>query len=206
MRRLIQNYAPGVPIHILPNCVKFEEWQNWDRWTRWPEDFVVLGLTGSITHYEDWRVLEDVLPRILSENGNAALLLQGYIPDYLAGLVAQYPHRVYADNTFRDYTKYPGIIRQSDITLCPVEPDDPFNHAKSAIKAIEGMASGRDLPNGRKGGTAVIASPMNYYGKAVGWGNKRGIIVEHESEAWYKAISDLVSDDNRRMRYQMKGR
>jgi len=206
MRKLVQGYAPGVPVYILPNCVKFAEWQEWDRWNRWPEDFVVLGLTGSITHYEDWRVLSDVLPRVMKEHGNVALLLQGYVPDYLEVLVRQFPHKVYADNLFTDYSQYPGVIRQADIVLCPVEPDDPFNHAKSAIKAVEGMAAGRTLPDGRKGGAAIIASPLNYYGKVVGWGNKRGIIAEHTPEAWYKAITYLVTNQQKRHLYQVRGR
>lgn len=205
LKELVQMHAPGIPVYVLPNMLRFGEWQGWERWERWPEDYVVIGLTGSITHYEDWKVLKDVLPRILKENGNAALLLQGFIPDYLGDLVVRYEDRVYSDHYFRDYTEYPGVIRQSDITLCPVLPDDEFNRYKSAIKAMEGMAAGRPFSDGKTGGSAVVASPLNYYGKVVGWGNKRGIIADHEPDVWYRAITDLIKDKGKREDYGRKG-
>jgi glycosyltransferase involved in cell wall biosynthesis len=206
LRKITQRYAAGTPVYILPNSVMFSEWQGHERWDFWEEDAVVLGLTGSITHGKDWEVLEDVLPRVLKENGNVALLLSGFVPDYLKPLLDKYPGRVFAQDHFVDYMKYPAIVRQADITLCPVDPEDPFNWAKSGIKAIEGMAAGRLLSNGKTGGAAVIASPLDYYKRVVGSRNKRGIIVEHTPESWYQAITLLVKDRGRRERYGKKGR
>ena len=203
MRKTVQRYAPGVPVYILPNCVVFDEWQGLDRWSRWPKDYVVLALTGSITHYEDWKVLENVLPRVMKENGNVALILQGFIPDYFEHLPYRFPHRVYADKMFRDYPEYPGIIRQADIVLCPVDPEDRFNLAKSGIKAVEGFAAGRPLSNGRTGGAAVIASPLPYYRRVVG---NRSVVTNHTPEAWYEAITLMVRDADRREDAQAKGR
>jgi glycosyltransferase involved in cell wall biosynthesis len=205
LKELVGSYAPGVPVYVLPNVVNMGEWQGWERWKRWDPEWTVLGLTGSITHYDDWIVLKDVLPRIMREYGNVAFLLQGFIPDYLENVVGQYPGRVYADEYFRDYNEYPGVIRQSDITLCPVDPDDKFNLAKSSVKAIEGMAAGRPLSDGKTGGSAVIASPTNYYGKVVGWGSKRGIVADHDPDSWYRAITDLIKDKGKREAYQRKG-
>jgi len=205
MRDLVQSIAPGVRTYILPNCVNFAEWQGWERWKRWDDDWIVLGLTGSVTHSEDWIVLKDVLPRIMAEYGNVALLLQGFIPDYLGELPIKYPQRVYADKDFRDYKEYPGVVRQADIVLCPVDPEDRFNWAKSSIKAVEGMACGRELSTGKVGGSAIIASPLDYYKKVMGHG-KRGIIAEHTPEGWYEAIKALVTKQEQRERYQVLGR
>lgn len=202
MQKLVKQHAPDVPTYILPNAVNFGEWQGWKRWTRWPKDFVVLGLTGSITHYEDWKVLSVVVPKLLKKHSNLALLLQGFVPDYFENLPYQYPNQVYADRNFTDYTRYPGVIRQADIVLAPVDPDDPFNWAKSNIKALEGMAAGRTLSTGQQGGAAIIASPLAYYKEAV---HGRGIICEHTPDAWLEAIEKLLLDTELRERYQRLG-
>jgi glycosyltransferase involved in cell wall biosynthesis len=205
MRDLVQGFAPGVPTYILPNVVKFAEWQGQERWLRWEKDWIVLGLTGSITHHDDWKVLKDVLPRLLREHTNVALLLQGFVPDYLKNLSIKYPARVYADESFRDYPKYPEVIRQADVILCPVDPDDRFNLAKSAIKAVEGMACGRPLSDGNMGGAAIVASPLPYYGRTVGWGNKRGIVCDHDPDSWYSALSCMINEPDKREHWQRRG-
>jgi len=205
MRSLIQKYAPGVPVYILPNMVKFSQWQEWERWHRWDKEWLVLALTGSVTHYNDWIVLKDVLPKLMQEHANVALLLQGFVPDYFKEMTIRFPARVYADKQFRDYAEYPGVIRQADVVLCPVDPDDEFNLAKSSIKAVEGMASGRQLSDGNMGGAAIIASPLPYYGRTVGWGNKRGIVVDHDPDSWYAALKTMITEPDKRERWQRKG-
>lgn len=205
MRDLVQHYAPGVPVYVLPNCVHFPEWQGHERWKRWAPDWLVIALTGSVTHYHDWIVLKDVIPRVLREHTNVGFLLQGFVPDYFEDLALEFPARVYANDNFTDYPDYPGVIRQADIVLCPVDPEDKFNHAKSSIKAIEGMASGRLLSDGNTGGAAVIASPLNYYGKAVGWGNKRGIVCDHDPDSWYAALTTMITDSEKREHWQRRG-
>lgn len=205
MRKITQDYATGVPVYILPNCVKWGQWQGWDRWKRWSDDQVILGLTGSVTHGSDWNVLADVLPRIFQENKNVGLVLAGFIPDYFKPLVTRYPSKIYADDKFRDYSEYPGLIRQADIILCPVDSGDDFNKAKSGIKATEGYAAGRRLSNGKNGGAMAIVSPLDYYKKVVGSGNKRGLVVDHTPEAWYEAITAMIRDKETREHYQELG-
>ncbi len=206
LRRICLQAAPDVPVYTLPNCVCFGEWQEWARWTRWPEDYVVLGLTGSTTHGKDWQVMEAVLPRILKDHGNAALLLQGFVPDYLKPLICKYPERVYADDAFRSYEEYPMVVRQADIVLCPVIPDDKFNLAKSNIKAVEGLAAGRPLSIGGVGGATPIMSPLDYYREVAGNGHRGIVIKDHyDADRWYDAISALIQDKERRERYGRAG-
>jgi glycosyltransferase involved in cell wall biosynthesis len=203
IRDLIHRYAPGIPVYVLPNLVNWEEWQGWDRWDHWPEGQIVLGLTGSSTHYFDWHVLGKVLPRVLAEHENVSLLMAGFEPDYLENLKVDFPERVVI-NTGVPYEQYPGLVRQADIVLCPVLPDDEFNLSKSAIKAIEGMAASRVLSDGKSGGAVPITSDLPYYRKVTG-GDKRGLTVEHIEEAWYAAITKMVEDNKLRERLARKG-
>lgn len=204
LRKLVQRHAPGKPVFILPNCVDWDEWQDHHRWEMIPDDHVVLGLTGSSTHYEDWKVLETVLPRILKEHGNVIYLSGAYLPDYLEPLQDQYPDRVIAWPAV-EYEEYPAVVRQADIVLCPVVPTDPFNFGKSALKAVEGLAASRVLPNGQLGGGVPVTSPLFYYQRVTG-GGKRGLTVPHTPEGWYDGITTLIKNQDMRMRLAQKGR
>jgi hypothetical protein len=166
--------------------VSMGEWQGWERWKRWDPEWTVLGLAGSITHYDDWIVLKDVLPRIMREHGNVAFLLQGFIPDYLENVVGQYPSRVYADEYFRDYNEYPGVIRQSDITLCPVDPDDKFNLAKcvtgdTLVSTWAGLLAMSELGEG-----AWVYTPTACRKTTDGFYHKDQPVLSIETEMGYK--------------------
>lgn len=204
LRGLVQQFAPGKPVYILPNVVNWGEWQGHERIPEIEEDRIVLGLTGSATHEDDWKVLEDVLPRILKEHGEVVYMAGAYLPDYLKPINDQFPDQ-FMYHPPVDYMNYPAMIRQSDIVLCPVQPDDLFNHGKSAIKAIEGLAASRPLDNGRMGGAVPITSDLYYYRRVTG-GNKRGLTIEHTPEVWYDAITSLIKNKDLRMRMAQKGR
>lgn len=204
LRGLIQKYAPGKPVYVLPNAINWDEWQGHERIPEIGDDRIVLGLTGSMTHQHDWRVLEDVLPRILREHGEVIYLAGAYLPEYLEPLNDQFPDQ-FMYHPPVDYMQYPQVIRQADIVLCPVDPEDPFNLGKSAIKAIEGLAASRPLDNGRMGGAVPITSDLYYYRRVTG-GNKRGLTIEHTPEAWYKAITSLITNKNMRQSMAQKGR
>jgi glycosyltransferase involved in cell wall biosynthesis len=203
LQRLAQKYAPGQRVYMLPNCVKWSEWNDRERWDLWPEDHVVIALTGSRTHYHDWRVLETVLPRIMKERGNVVYLGAGLLPDYLEHLRDLYPDRFWYKD-LAEYIDYPDLIRQADIVLCPVIPDDPFNLSKSAIKAIEAQAAARVLPDGERGGAVPITSSTYYYNRVTG-GGRRGLTVQHAPEEWYHAITELIDNQPLRLRLAKKG-
>ena len=203
LARLVRKHAPTTPVYVLPNCVNWGEWQERQRLDFLPEDAIVIGLTGSATHLEDWRVLAGVLPRILDEHPRAHFLGAGFLPDYLGEMVETRDRAHFLGTV--SYHDYATLVRQCDITLCPVLPDDPFNLGKSALKAIEGMAAGRRLPSGRSGGSVPITSKLYYYQRATG-GSKRGLSVEHTPEAWHDAITTLITNNELRMRLSQRGR
>jgi glycosyltransferase involved in cell wall biosynthesis len=204
LRDLVHRYASGVPVYVLQNCVMWSEWQGHARWDMWPEDYVVLALTGSATHYEDWKIVDKPLRRLLKEQGNTALIFGAYCPDYMESLLTQYPDRVHFQAA-EPYERYPAVIRQADIVLAPVVPDDEFNLSKSAIKAVEGMSACRTLPGGVKAGAVPVTSDTDYYRKSTGSG-KRGLTVDHTEDAWHEALTALVSDNQLRMRLGRNGR
>lgn len=203
LRTLVQRFAPGLPVYVLPNCVMWREWQGHERWPDFWHGRTVIALTGSSTHYHDWQVLAGVIPSILGKYPDAAFMLAGFVPDYLEGIEKQFPEQVAIMEPVQ-YEHYPALIRQADIVLCPVDPEDEFNQGKSALKAIEGMAAGRPLSNGRAGGAVPITSDLDYYKKAVG-GKKRGLVVDHTPESWRIAIEQLLENRGERERLAFRG-
>lgn len=181
--------------YVLPNCVAPDVWHTLPSGTFRYGDKVVIGLTGSQTHVEDWRVLETVLPKVL-QNDNVHLILMGYHPDYLKGL----PNTSYLPGL--PYEHYAQVIQHCDIILTPVN-DDGFNMGKSPIKAVEGMSARRKVGY-NMGGAAVISSDHPIYTLAIQHG-KTGIITPHTPEAWLDYINLLVEDEAYRHELQIQG-
>jgi len=190
----------GRPYHVLPNCISpmdFKEGEPPDIGEKL-KNKLVIALTGSPTHINDWRVMETVMPKILNKHKNVHFILMGYHPDYLEGL----PQTSLVPPV--TYSKYVQILRTCDIILAPVDPEDGFNNGKSPIKAIEGMAARRKLPNGKNAGAAVIATKNDIYSLAI-MNGKNGILAEHNPESWYNALDDMISDKQTRQRIQLSG-
>lgn len=159
---------------------------------------LTIGVTGSHTHEADWRVLEEVLPSVLEKYPQVTLVVGGYLPDYFP----QPSDRV-VFIPWADYAVYTETLRQMDIILAPVDPNDFFNMSKSPIKALEGMAAER-LIEGRHAGAAVIATDMPVYRDAIDSGYN-GLLVKHTPQAWEHGISSLIEDVSLRTRIARNG-
>lgn len=183
----------GLPSYVLPNCLHADVWDTPYHRTVLT-DKITIGLSGSPTHYRDWEVLKDVLPRILSENPNVQLVLTGFVPDYLDNL----PQTEYVPHL--PYDQYAQIIKNCDMILAPLN-DDKFNLCKSPIKVLEGMAARRESPTGGKIGAACIASQHPVYQLAIQDGYN-GLLVEHTPDAWYNALTKLIHDEPLRRKLQ----
>lgn len=184
----------GKPCYVLPNML---DPNLWDVPLPLKKDGLIrIGLTGSQTHYGDWKVLETVMPRILARHDQVRLILGAFHPDYLSNL----PHTDYLPAL--PYAEYAHTVKQFDIVLAPLDPQDGFNLSKSEIKTTEGMGACRTL-NGTRGGAAVIATDHPVYRRGVT--PRTGILVPHEPDAWFEAIDHLVTDSGARKRYQLEG-
>lgn len=185
----------GRKSYVLPNMVIRDPWDH-------PERFIAdhplrIGLTGSKTHQEDWRVLETVLPRLLQQHPNVELLVAGFQPDYLREI----PNAIFLEPL--PYDAYAEVVRSCDIILAPVDPDDAFNNSKSPIKVIEGMAASRPVGSAL-GGAACIATRNKVYPLAIRDG-ENGLLVNQTSESWYTALERLIADEALRHRLQWAG-
>ena len=121
-----------------------------------------VGLTGSKSHENDWLPAEQAVLELIDEGLPITVFVSGYIPPSMKGkknvvTLRDLVPEAEADDFFIDLNSYGGIHANIDILLCPVNPDDKFNWSKSNLKAIEGMASERNI-NGKKGGSCIIAT------------------------------------------------
>ena len=101
---------------------------------------------------------------------------------------------------FMEYAQYPTMLAEADIVIAAIDPDDPFNHSKSAVKAMEAWAARRKLKNGY-GGAAVIATQSVVYNGTVQHG-RNGLLVENTTDAYYAALKELT--DNQVMRENLQ--
>jgi glycosyltransferase involved in cell wall biosynthesis len=184
----LMHETTGNPTYVLPNSVRMSDWQYVKKFKR-----LTIGLSGSSTHYADWVVLESVLPRIIETYPQVDLQIGGYLPPYLEDLMEKFPGRV-IHQKWVPFQEHPGFAGRVHIGLCPIDPDDGFNHSKSGIKAVELMASK----------AAVVATDMRIY-QEVMQHNRTGLLTPQESEAWYRNISVLIEDEYLRGRLAEKG-
>ena len=171
-------------VYVLPNAINLQLWTGSPKKVAGP---VTIGLAGTGTHFEDYKLVKDALFRLAETYGDQVrFLLMGYKPYYLENL----PNMEFVE--FLPYPEYAKQMARVDIGLCPLVPDDPFNLAKSAVKALEYMAAG----------AAVVAQNMPVYRRAV---NQRhnGLLADGN---WYDLIALLVEDEILRRRLARNGR
>jgi len=159
---------------------------------------LTVGLTGSPSHEKDWTVVAPAIHRLSRKYPNVKFIIGGYFPEYLTGVEgADYIPGL-------PYDQYSALIKQCDIILAPVDPNDQFNMGKSPIKAVEGMSAARVLDSGETAGAAVIATGNPVYRLAIQH-EKTGLLVDnHTPEAWEAAIERVITDDGLRKQLQIK--
>lgn len=191
----LMHQKTGKPTYVLPNMFSPDVWHKPRTGTFRYQDKIVLGLTGSTTHKDDWEVLGQVLPDLM-HNDKLHLIIMGYHPDYLTDL----PNTTYLPGV--TYERYAQVIQSCDIILAPVN-NDPFNLSKSPIKCIEGMAA-RRLVNNRPSGAACIASDHPIYRLSI-TNEKNGLLVDHTPQGWSSGLTRLIEDVELRHHLQYEG-
>lgn len=183
------------PVYVLPNCIDPRVWDKPEN--RLPHEGIVIGLSGSATHYDDWKVLASPLRQILATDYGfpVRLRLTAFHPDYLLDL----PNTDYLPGL--DYAGYAEVVRSCDLILAPVDPEDGFNQSKSPIKVVEGMGAARPVGIIPKAGAACIATDTPVYRLAITH-EKDGLLTKHTPDAWCEAIDRLLRDRALRERLQ----
>ncbi len=182
------------PCVVLENHIEFEIFSKIARQTEKLYEETTIMLVGTTTHYDDWLPAATAALRIAGRHSDVRLLVGGYQPDYLqeATFIPPVP-----------YVQYPSLMRQADIVLCAVDPDDKFNKSKSGIKALESWSAERAVGK-VPGGAAVIATRGSTYGGVV-QNNHNGLLVEHTVACWESAIEKLLKNRRLRQKLQREG-
>lgn len=172
---------------VLPNLVDLVEWRNGREQPAVGEDGEIRILwAGSNTHDRDLALVENALGEILRSYPQVKLVVFGDTP---AKWKANWFTRVRSVN-WVELSEYPKKMLEiaPHIGICPLV-DEPFNHAKSAIKFLEMTLAG----------AAVIASPLPPYKIETGC-----MLHANDEIGWYKSISSLIESEVKRREQQAK--
>ncbi len=141
-------------------------------------DRIVLGYaSGTPTHDEDLKLIEEGLYDILKRYQNVDLHLMGYIQKPVR--LAEFGTRVQR-RPFVSWQELPQRLRDIDINLAPFCPDSDFSKGKSALKYMEAALVG--IP--------TIASPMPAYSNAIESG-KNGLLAYNDMQ-WRDFLQDMI--------------
>lgn len=147
------------------------------------KDIVRMGyFSGSITHNDDFILVQPALIRLMREFQNTELHVVGIldIPEEMKefeGRIITHP--------FCDWKQLPELISQIDINLAPLE-ESIFNEAKSENKWVE--AALVKVP--------TVASNIGAFAKMIEH-NVTGLLCNNEEE-WYQSLKCLITDKETR--------
>jgi len=140
-------------------------------------------LSGTVTHDDDWAMIEPVVVSVLQRLPDVELWLVGHVtggPDLER--LGDRVRRV----RFLPWADLPGLLRDLDVNLAPLAPGSRFNEAKSAIKWLEAALVS----------TPTLASPTEPFCDALDDG-RTGILAATPEE-WESALTGLIVDHDRR--------
>lgn len=138
--------------------------------------------SGSSTHDEDFKIIEESLLIILKKHLHVKLLICGKIK--FSDSFYLFKDR-FEYNEFMPYAEFIEIYKKVDINLVPLA-DTKFNHGKSELKFIEAGAFG----------ITTIASDCDAYSRVINH-EKNGILIS-KNEGWNFWIEKLIYDQDLR--------
>ena len=162
----------------LPNCIDVNLWKRLPLKKR---EGIRIGWFGGHSHYQDWLVLQDVMPKIMKKYSHVKLVIMGSL---FKGAMGNIP----ADRIeFHEWVAtpaypYKAAILDLDFAVIPLE-DNEFNRCKSNIKWVEMGALG--VP-----AVTSYVSPYKEYAT-----DDNGIFIEkNDPKSWIDGISMLIED------------
>lgn len=141
-------------------------------------------LAGTATHRDDFAVAVPALARLLRDRPQVQLVIRG--PLDVPSELAPFYHQVQRE-PFVSWERLIAATAALDVVLVPLEPNNPVNEAKSALKYFESALV--RVP--------VIASPVGEYRRAISHG-VNGILADSDDE-WYHALLEFVDHHERRV-------
>lgn len=176
---------------VLRNCIDVDWFAETASKAQRVVPGLTIGFTGSPTHWGDWYIPAVPLQRI-ARDFDIVPLLHGEMPRYMR-FVASEEQLVVLGGVV--YSLYPILLKQFDIVLCAVDPDDEFNSGKSAVKALECMAVGA-IP---------ICSRFDPYIELAEAGAPIVLVEENTRDAWYEAMRSLIEGEECRLQLRAAG-
>ena len=144
---------------------------------------VVAYFSGTGSHNRDFLVVASPLIQILEEYPQVELHISGQLD--LGEGFAPYAERI-KRAPYLPWRELPFVIASVDINLAPLEPENPFCRAKSALKYFEAAAVG----------VPTVASRMEPFERAIVHGSN-GLLAGSEEE-WLEALALLIEDGEKR--------
>jgi len=164
-------------VKALPNCVNLD---LWNRPTFKEDGIIRLGWHGGFSHYEDIKVLKNVMPVIFSKYPNIEFHMAGF--DFAKYFKDWDQSRVVSHNWVPTAAHpYKMALLNIDIGIIPLV-DNIFNMGKSAIKWIEYAALQ----------TPCVTSYITPYKEM--YDGENGVFVENSDDAWIAGICTLIDD------------
>jgi glycosyltransferase involved in cell wall biosynthesis len=172
-------------IYVLPNYIDTKRWSMVTQPAK-DSNKIVLGWFGGQSHYDDVKLVADVIPALLDSNPNLYFRWCGTRFDFWRGMEEKYGERFEIKLWEEDPLKWEQHFANFnfDIMIAPLV-DSKFNVCKSNIKWME--AAMLKIP--------VVASPVGPY-KCIKHGVD-GFLVNKHIE-WIKSIQKLISNYNLR--------
>jgi glycosyltransferase involved in cell wall biosynthesis len=147
--------------------------------------------SGTITHDHDWLEIEEAVIEVMNRHPVSELVLGGHLnTSSRMQAVASRTRRL----PILPWYQLPGVLRDLDVNLAPLEPIGRFNEAKSAIKWLEAALVG----------TPTIASPTQPFREVIVPG-VNGLLASTPDE-WLTSLDMLLTDAVTRRRTGSRAR
>lgn len=179
-------------VFVLPNCLS-AEMRVWGENASYDEirrnesrDHISIGFfSGTKTHDADFLVAREGIRRVLRKNKRVRLILAGELEVSSHDCLPAEQTVRYPLVPMRDLY---GLMVKADITIAPLEIDNPYCQAKSELKYFDA---------GIVGVPTVASATDAYCGAIKSWVN--GFLARTDSE-WAEYLQALVSDGTLRSR------
>jgi glycosyltransferase involved in cell wall biosynthesis len=186
----------GKPVFVLPNHLDARQFAKVSPAAERMLGKLVVGTVSGQTHWGDLLLVKDALKKIAQGYPEVTIACAGYRPPYFEDIEGL---EWFAPVEFK---MLPALYRQFDIVLCPLDAEDLFNHSKSAVGALQAMASARPIGKKMGGAVPVVSGDLPVYKRVVNH-RHNGLVVKDGK--WYEAIAQLIENTILRQKLAANG-